>query len=75
MEEREVVLPEVAVGHLTLRDEPGHVEVLALVRVDAPVENDADSQDHGQRDERGENPRREPTHAEAHDTRGGPYAS
>ena len=63
-----MVLPEVTVGDLTLGDEPGHMEVLALVGVDAPVEDDADSQDHSQRDERGENPRREPTHAEAHDT-------
>jgi hypothetical protein len=68
VKEREVVLPEVAVRDLALGNEPGHVEVLALVRVDAPVENDADSQHHGQRHERGENSRREPTHAEAHHT-------
>jgi hypothetical protein len=41
------------------------VEVLALVRVDLPIEDEADAQDDGQREERGQDSGSEPTHGEA----------
>jgi hypothetical protein len=63
-----MVLPEVAVWNLALCQEPRHVEMLALVGVDAPVDHDPDSQSQTQRHERGEDPRSQPTHGEAHHT-------